>query len=333
MTGSIAFDADGPDGHHVWVVDDGGVGPARNLTGGVNARSSLPTWSPDGRQIAFVRYYPNADNSQIWVMNADGSNQHQLTGGAPDYEGGAHDYPAWSPVLHEPFPRLLVGLETYAWPVIRGINRLLALFGQRPRGIEVTKVAYMHITGRYTIATINADGTNQRDIFGYYPDRIGDGWAPAWSPDGTKIAFTRVVSDVDPFDFRIAVMNADGTGVTDFPVGGPYGFVDSSSAWSPDGTKIAFDGNRSGTNQVWLMNANGTGLVRLTNSVGNDRSPAWSPDGTKLAIASDRGGSLSIWTMDANGGGFNNVTLGLQEHSCNNPSWSTSPPPPTLTPV
>jgi Tol biopolymer transport system component len=329
----IAFDAHGPQGRHVWVIDDNGVGPARNLTVGANAQSYLPTWSPDGRRIAFVRYFPQSQqNSQIWVMNADGTNQQQLSGGPPGHHSGAHDHPAWSPPLRERFPRLVHRGGQLAEVVVRSVNAVLARFGRRPLGAEVTKIAYMRISNYYTISVINADGTNQRDVWGYYPGPSGDGKEPAWSPDGTKIAFTRQYVNSEPYIERVAVMNADGSGVTMLPPTSPLGVLDSNPAWSPDGTKIAFQSDRSGNRQVWVMNADGTGLVNLTNRSGDDNSPAWWPDGTKIAFASDRGGTFGIWTMDADGTGLSNITQGLTGHSCGNPAWSTgvtpAPPPP-----
>lgn len=57
---------------------------------------------------------------------------------------------------------------------------------------------------------------------------------------------------------------------------------------SPDGRRIAFQSNRSGTWQLWIMNRDGSGLRRLTHSAANDRTPDWSPDGTRLLFTSDR---------------------------------------------
>ena len=81
------------------------------------------------------------------------------------------------------------------------------------------------------------------------------------------------------------------------------------------------------------MNANGTGLVNLTNrSTGDDNSPAWSPDGAKIAFGSDRSGHWDIWIMSANGTGLSNITQGLQGHNCSNPAWTAAPPPPSPQP-
>ena len=88
---------------------------------------------------------------------------------------------------------------------------------------------------------------------------------------------------------HIYVVEPDGTGLRDLStVSAPDGLVlDANPAWSPDGTKIAFDSNRggSGAAHVFVMNANGTGVHQITGQPGSD--PAWSPDGNRLAFVRD----------------------------------------------
>ena len=69
------------------------------------------------------------------------------------------------------------------------------------------------------------------------------------------------------------------------------------SAWSPDGTKIAFRSNRDGDHEIYVMNADGTNPVRLTQIAGYDESPAWSPDGTKIVFTSSRDGNQRIYVL------------------------------------
>ena len=76
------------------------------------------------------------------------------------------------------------------------------------------------------------------------------------------------------------------------------------SDWSPDGSKLAFSSNRTGTYQIFVMNADGTNVVQLTNSGSSNTQPAWSPDGTKIAFCSDRSGTPQIsgsWTPTGQG--------------------------------
>jgi Tol biopolymer transport system component len=130
--------------------------------------------------------------------------------------------------------------------------------------------------GDLDIYLASADGQNVRRVTDDPDDDLG----PAWSPDGTRIAFTRGLED-DP---NIFVMNSDGSGVvqlTDDPAD------DADPAWSPDGTSIAFVSTREGDTDVYLMNPDGTAQRRLTEDPASTFDPAWSPDGTQLFFARD----------------------------------------------
>jgi TolB protein len=96
-------------------------------------------------------------------------------------------------------------------------------------------------------------------------------------------------------------MNANGSGTVRLTNDAAQ---DGQSAWSPDGTKIAFSTNRDGNLEIYVMNANGTGQTRLTNNIGfADLDPDWSPDGSKIAFSSNRDGNLEIYSMNADGTG------------------------------
>jgi TolB protein len=144
--------------------------------------------------------------------------------------------------------------------------------------------------GNLEIYTMNADGTGQTNRTN---NPASDG-QPAWSPDGTKIAFA---TDRDGTGHEIYTMNADGTSPTRLTNNTA---TDWSPAWSPDGTKIAFTSFRDGNYEIYAMNADGTGQTRLTNNTAADGDPAWSPDGTKIAFFTDDG-DPEIYTMTADG--------------------------------
>jgi len=144
---------------------------------------------------------------------------------------------------------------------------------------DATQFAFDRQVGSaFQIFRINADGTGETQLTtGSVSSRF-----PAWSPDGTKIAFIHPSSGV-------FVMNTDGTG----EVGLGASASDFRPSWSPDGTKIAFD--RS--NAIWTMNANGTNQTQITTPPsGTDRDPAWSPDGQQIAFRGD--GGLNIVNVD-----------------------------------
>jgi TolB protein len=138
------------------------------------------------------------------------------------------------------------------------------------------------------------------------------GYFPAWSPDGSRIAFGCG---------GICVMNADGSGRAQLTGG-----ADDFPSWSPDGTKIAFErANVSFQGRdIYVVNADGSGETALTNS-GDDvlnLTPDWSPDGTRIVFASTRGGyGGQVYTMDADGSNVTQLTSGTNDVALD-PAWS-----------
>jgi len=119
---------------------------------------------------------------------------------------------------------------------------------------------------------------------------------PAWSPDGTKVAWMRSVSG----NRDIHTTNADGSGVKRVTTAS---YADYSPAWSHGG-KIAFVRNRSGNHDIYTMNADGSGIRRVTSLSAQDTSPSWSPDSTKIAFVR----SGDVYTVKPDGTGLQRLT-------------------------
>jgi TolB protein len=125
---------------------------------------------------------------------------------------------------------------------------------------------------------MNADGSGKRRLTSGAAHNEVVGFAPAWSPDGRKIAFVSGRDGPSRVEAtEISVVNADGSGQRNLTRNPAH---DSDPAWSPDGRKIAFVRNF----EIYVMNADGTGQTNLTRNPAHDVAPAWSPDGQRIVF-------------------------------------------------
>jgi Tol biopolymer transport system component len=276
--GKLVFERPTPDGPNLFTVaaDGSGLTQLTRLQGGEGDSS----WSPDGTEVVFTRARSERGPFEIWVVNADGSGLQRLT-----RHRGFSIAPTWSP--------------------------------------DGRKIVYATDAGRrqpLRLYVMNADGSGQQPLT---RNRRGTDYSdPQWSPDGKTIA----VAVLKPgetrraFDSSIALINAaDGGNLRRLtPPGGPD---ELNPNWSPDGASIAFEVNRLfdvRQSDIWLMNADGSGKRRLTDTRFYETYPVFSPDGTRIAFAGDRDNrnlstgrlerGFEIYTMATDGSDVTRVT-------------------------
>jgi Tol biopolymer transport system component len=241
------------------------------------ANDTDPAWSPDGQYIAFAS--DRGAGYDIYIMRKDGSDVRRLTSNAID---GRH--PRWSPdgtrliyesgkdgVLSDP----------------QSTRRFIDLYVIDADGAHVTNITNtpsasegwaswspdgktILFTKAGVITLVDADGSNARPLHPADPGFLDD--AAAWSPDGSTVAYSTYNLN-HPFSTDTYVMfsvKADGTGVQRLTA---LGYSSARfPAWSPDGRKIVYTRDavdefwgRFFTQNLWVMNADGTGDVQITN--------------------------------------------------------------------
>jgi len=136
--------------------------------------------------------------------------------------------------------------------------------------------------------------------------------APSWAPRGTSVLFTSYRQH-QPALFQVDVASRR---VAPAIPGGRY----VAGAWSPDGSRMVAVREEAGNTDLYLLDAGGRVLDRLTDHWGIDVSPSWSPDGRRIAFCSSRSGSPQIYVMNADGSGVRRVSS--QGNYNTEPSWA-----------
>lgn len=247
----------------------------------VDAGEPFP--SPDGKKIVFEisigGFY------QIFTMNTDGSGQTQIT-----HDPATHDTPSWSPdgrkiayvsnktghsVIYMVNPdgtgeeRLTDDRHEYIHPTWSPDSSKIIYCSDddlKPPQKNSSEIYSLDLKTRQATALITG-GTNTY---------------PSWSPDGKRIAFRRIIGDMNS---EVFVAASDGSGAQNLT---NHWAFDGWPAWSPDGTKIAFASNRNANYQIFTMNPDGTNVRLVANTEGRATEPRWSPDGKAIYFTNCR---------------------------------------------
>ena len=266
-------------------------------------------------QIAFVS--GRSGNKEVWGMDYDGGNQHQLT--------SLHSIaltPRWSPdgdrIAFTCYPTAgsflgaqicvysTISSRMLNWPRFRGTNSSPAW---SPDG---TKIMFMSsMLGNPELFITEADGTRPKRL----THSTGADTSATWNPKtGQQVAF---VSDRGGTP-QLYVMDADGGEVQKIELTDKGYVIDP--AWSPNGQLLAFSWRRpNGNYDLYVMDIASHDLVELTRDAGRNERPSWAPDGRHIVFESTRTGTRQIWSMLADGTSVRQLTTQGQNES---PNWS-----------
>ncbi len=297
------------------------------------ATSLLPLSGSGGGVIAFTS--ARDGNSEIYVMNADGSDPRRLTN-----QRGEDYWPTWSPDGTQiAFASERDGnFEIYVMNADgsnqrrlthNNANDLEPAWSPAPPGGGTggTQIAFMYYSAdKGAIYVMDVDGNNRWQL----TDGSGDDWLPAWSPappgggtGGAQIVFVSR-RDGNP---EIYIMDADGSHQRRLT--NNMG-EDTYPAWSPappgsgtGGAQISFFSEREGSRDLYLMNADGSNVRQLTHDNASVWVSAWSPDGTQIAFTSERDGNREIYVIDADGANLRRLTNNRVSDDI--PAWRPSP--------
>ena len=279
----------------IYVVGEDGTG-LRKVAGG-RSKAIWPTWSPDGRQLGYLS--DRDGNWEIYVTTSEGRGTKRLTKTPADETG-----PAWSPNKLDFWIAFIMKEEDEQ------------LFIMRPDGTQRKQLT--HMGGRKI--------------------------APSWSPDGTQIAFESNATgnwelykvgldEMDPVRLTDTQVNNETPVWSPIISGGPCGKEKAGSSDAPRtpaqplakpegcfGQRIAFESERDGNWEIYVIDADGSNVKRITRTPGADTNPTWSPDGAWLAFDTIERGKGEIYVTNEDGSGLRNLTNDPSDDI--GPQWS-----------
>ncbi len=310
------------------------------LVASVTAVAAIATPRGPNGQITFARFNPSVGDTQVWVVNPDGTDEHVVQASTD-----AGECPTWSP----DGTRISTCGDFAGGGVTRLINPDTGTYSVVPSpDSSLFLPCWMWIAGgsRLLCETFSDDGsgnglTSVRASDGGGLTRItsnpgGDDLPGDASPDGKHVVFVRYDGNFNEVGMFV-LDTATGQLKRILPAGMN---LSSGGNWSPNGNDIVFSQHATDDvhSSIWIVHANGSGLhevnVSPANSCGGPNadasaqgcfSPVWSPDGTKILFGKGVGDSNAyLFTVNPDGSGLTQVTHG--SGGAESPDWGIHPP-------
>ena len=284
-------------------------------TGGVTPSHSELDWSPNGKFIAF------AGRSGIYALSLEDSTVHRVSDPPPMSED-------WGPSFSPDGRRVMfvrnreIGAPDDIWGAPMSGGEGVRMLSERGR---ISSTPQWSVDGNSVIFSSNRNGHPALwRVSLDAPDsavEIGEAGAPAWDPSvsrrGYRLAYERLLRSMSIWQMNLSdshekrpYLTVSATSDTDQGPGPQF---------SPDGKKLAYMSDRSGTMEIWVSNSDGSNGFQLS-AVGAAGTPRWSPDSLSLAFDVTTPNGAKIVTMNLHGGGPLTLTQDAFHSVC--PSWS-----------
>jgi Tol biopolymer transport system component len=306
----------------IFVISSLG-GPERLLTTTRTHEYGL-SWGPDGEQLAIVdKDVPEGPNG-IFLFSLESGEKWRLTAPPADYLTGALE-PRFSPdggTLAFVRQRVVSQSDIYLVPVRGGEPRRLTFGNHNTAGLDWTPDGESILFsssrsprgGFWSLWRISASGGEPQPV-----EVSGQGIYPTLSREGNRLAYVKL-------DWKWDIWRVGGPSATEEEKTSTDRFIASTwldyvPQYSPDGQKVLFTSSRSGHQEIWISDNDGSNAQQLTfleDPLTNTGS--WSPDGQRIAFMSPKEGSYDIYVVNATGGVPRRLTTGPAEEMT--PTWS-----------
>lgn len=290
--GNLAFaGVDSSDGmSDIYVAKSDGTTRSNITHDTLNRKDSSPNWSPEGRRIVFTRQAANQAGSSIMLVNADGSGLTNLTSSPVATTGSSNIDPSWSPDGKR---------------VVFASNRdgNYDLYWVQPGSSQV-----------YRLTATSAPVQNLH---------------PSWSPNGDAIVFSRSGLSVTSPAAQLFLLKT-ATGQAGRLTTTAQGQGDRAPVFSPSGADIAFQSDRKGNHDVYVLHLSSNSVEQLTTWASSETEPSYAPDGSALVYVSTISGATELW--EQNLAGLALVSKPIQitndKQFKSHPSWGRATPAP-----
>ncbi|HVQ38890.1 MAG TPA: DPP IV N-terminal domain-containing protein, partial [Pyrinomonadaceae bacterium] len=286
----------------------------------LNDADGAVSYSPDGRQFSYVRgNFPNLGESALLIANADGTGERivALRKRPETFPWWRQPTPVWS--ADGKSIACVIGGDATGSGTMSVVEVQVADGTMKaipgPGWYEIKSIAALPDQGGFLV--LGADKPSA-----YYAQQIwhlgANGESRRITTDFNDYLGMSVTADTNALvavqSNRISNIwvapNKDAASAVLIKSGGSNQDGTDGLAWTPDGRQVVFYSRASGADDIWIMNADGSGLKQLTIDVGTNYDCRVTPDGRFIVFTSERSGHPNLWRMDLDGGNAKQLTSG-----------------------